>query len=294
MKLPAWLGGQPKKKQCVCLIGTELATFRDTRGFDHGVIIDTKRRQATLLASLDAEFSDDSWRSFVTDIAADRDLACLSRITGDGVPIVSATFRATEKQDKKDTSAFMASRAVQADSLMTAASANGVRLTPLDRQAVREYAQAIWANGMPANQWPPVADDIDETDATLCRVHGSGQTYSVAFEADISTSAGLSGLLRSVAQQAPDVIRYAEIVRPAVADLAEDNEVGRTVGLVTVYGEYPADVAEETDGLMQAVGAHGRLRLHRLIGRQQVGLITGAGLGALAWQQLQMTGKAAV
>lgn len=291
--LPSWLSGKPKVKQPAALAGTEVAAIRDTRGFDHGVIIDPKRHQATLLARLDSDFDGESWQQFAASIASDTDLTALARVTGDGATIVSATFTATEKKDRKDQSAFLASRAVQADSLMTSATSNGVGLNPLDKQDVIAFAWHIWADAPAGAQWPPVTDDVAESDRDITLVHGRTETIAATFEADIEDAMELDETLRQIAESAGDVMRYTQILRPAMPELNDPDVAGRTVGLVTIFGETARDVDEETSGLLDAVSAFGRLRMHRMQQRQQVGLIACAGLGALPWQQLALTGKAA-
>lgn len=287
-----WFKRRRKGVPCQALAKTRLTQIRDTKGFDHGVIVDEQRHQVTLIAEV-TDGDPEHWDSFVNHMLADEALACLTKVTTANSTLVAATFTATEKTEKKDSEQFLTSRAVQAEEIMSAGRAAGWTLEPCDRAAVRAWIDSVWPSPENTSAWPPTTGELTETDKILTVSSESTAAVTAVFETDVNGDPALTKTLDEIAATTDGSVRFAHLVRPALRELDEGNAIGQETGLVTIVSETAEDVAADADAFITVLDPHSRLRCHRMVGRQQVGLLAGAGAGTLPWQHLTLTGKAA-
>lgn len=279
-----------RRAQAVCrlLADSELAQIRDTRGFDHGVIIDSGHGQMTLISTVTADDGGD-YAAMISAMAADADLVSLTRVTEDNGRYLSATFAATEKTERKHREEFLSTRAVKAENFMHTAAAAGIRLEPVDKAGMSALAARVWPAGAGGQQWPPVADDVEETVSTITCLP-SDMPVNIVFEVDVDAVEALDEFLDELAVET-GVLRSSVVVRPPLAEAAEPESTGRRCALVTVRGANVEDAEDTAAELVSGLSPLVRLRVHRMLGRQQAGLLAGAGLGVLGWQQINLTGK---
>ncbi|MGP3702131.1 hypothetical protein ACR3EC_11545 [Corynebacterium diphtheriae] len=261
------------------LAGLKLHHVRDVNGFDHGVVYDAKHCQATTVATVaGTQPTKEQWEAFETAMAADKGLIAMA-IAHDGeATTVGMTFRATEPKDRKDYTEFLTRLARQGAGVLGAGDDNGIELHPMDKEALTHYVASLWGGG---DQFPPTADTGAES---WQHITVAGITRAL-FDVDLTVD-GIDERFLAWANDEAMPVAYTRLFRPA--QKPDGDGPGRFSGIATITADSVDELNGVAAGLIRMCPARQRLRIHRMLGRQQIGLWACAGVGVLPWQHLNL------
>lgn len=256
-------------------------------GFDLGVVVDDRFRQATIQFSVGSSqvVGESTWREwealagrmrrvialFTTDVAGGKE----------DIPArAGAVFHAEERSEKKDVSGFVARLLVEASPMFSYADSTGLASIPLDEAGVVEAVNA--GLGVDAGSWADLANiDVDETDANIV-VGAECFSVFVAPADSEEISAEIDEIMQEWEGEVP--LRRTRLYRPLiVADADTDDELaggGRRHILITVGGG-----DEGAAVFVSALSDRARVAVRRCWCRQRSLLIAGLGLGVLGFQR---------
>lgn len=269
------------------LRGTTLASSIDAGGFDFAAVIDRARAQATVgLVATDAGMDIDAlhdWEQRMSRL--DGLVASVSVVEagpGRGPLRLWATFRASTKTARREPEAFVAELAKRGDELYGAAADAGIEADPMDVAAVTQAVATVWSP-MKKAVWPPVAGSVKETAQAVVV---DGQAHVVL---EVDTGFGEAEAEMVEAMEAIELgprVRWSRVCRPSAID---EGAGRRSSSLMVSMGADVEQVESVVATIVMALSPRVRLRTHRLVGRQALGVAMGAGAGVLGWQHTRMT-----
>lgn len=273
--------------------GMRLETERDARGFQIGVILPREASEASIAVSVaDANtLTSESMSAWHSDLTADGSVTatCASR-TFHGAQTTAmlwATFAATDRTERKDTSEFLTRLAKVAPTVYDAADANGMDTHPLSPEDISRWVSAGLVGSDGVEDFPPRARSISEGPAALL-VNGK---VTVSFEIDnydggndVLSEVTAIGRDLSIGTDGKVMVRVGAWCRSAEDDVVSP----RRVGVVSLTAADSATVEDAALVLIAELSARQRLHVRRLWHRQSVGAGISLGTGVIGWQRLEV------
>ena len=272
------------------LKATTLESSIDAGGFDFAAVVDRARAQATVgLVAADQRVVIDELHEWEDHVGAvDGLVAAVSVLEagpGAGPARLWATFRARTKTARKEPEAFVAELAKRGDDLYGAAADAGIEADPMGAGEVTRSAAAVWSS-VQAPAWPPVAAAVEETPESIVI---DGQAH-VVLEIDTGFPEAEAEIVDALAAiELGPRVRWVRTYRPSAVDGGQ----GRRSSVLVVSMTAGADRVEAVVAvIVAALSPRVRLRTHRMVGRQGLGLVMACGAGVLGWQHAAMTARA--
>lgn len=267
---------------------------RDLDGYYVGFLSDASYAQATMVSRvLDAETVTTAglatWEASL--VGMETLLATVATVTVAKEDIawsLSATMTAADKTERKDPSELATRLAMTSPAIYRRAGDCGFPARPLSIAEVTSYSQHLWS---PSHSpvWPPVAATVEETPQSLTIGEITHVVFEITCDGIDTTLDDLTTIIQELGPRLDATLQIARVFRPAAS--MDEASSGRRVGLLTIA--HPADEVDVGTYLAALIfsqlNARSRLRVRRLIGRQQLGVLMALGLGVLGWQHLEVT-----
>lgn len=275
--------------------GLALSRSHDTGGFELGVIVDKPRRQATIACRWDstepvAEKDKTAWTDAVSPLNNVVAVTTVAAVSPQGSHTRALVTMKSTGDMRRDLDGVLAEVALAAPDFYAPAGL-GWYLLPLTPAEVTEWARSTV--GAEGKSFPPQPAEFAEFQRYL-RVAGS---VCVAFELDTTGDIAASGLAELSAlvaySTAEETITVAQIARPTDPRYLEahpDTPTSRSSAIITITGADREAAESCADELIAALSPRTRIRLHRLLGRQHLGLCISAGLPVFGWQHNHLAG----
>ena len=150
---------------------------------------------------------------------------------------------------------------------------------------VTRAAAAVWSS-VQAPSWPPMAASVEETPASIVI---DGQAH-VVLEIDTGFPEAEAEIVDALAAiELGPRVRWVRTYRPSAVDGGQ----GRRSSVLVVSMTADVDRVEAVVAvIVAALSPRVRLRTHRMVGRQGLGLVMACGAGVLGWQHAAMTARA--
>ena len=267
-----------------------LSSVRDSAGFDFGVVIQSKLNQTSVL--LEAEQHDLSlpelteWQDstgWCEELRATAVIVHFGQETRSAQAVVSFS---TDTTISKDEHSALASLAVQLPAIYAPAEQSWVWLQQ-DKEQLQRSAQRTWSAGTSELVFPPVAESFSETPRTVSCNDKTFITFEMESPVndDYTEINNLCTVLSSLrGEEEISFIRIARPTDPTYLDAHPDSPRTRTAHLVVIAAADRQEAEACAMELIFALHPRTRLRLHRLLGRQRLGVLLAGGLPAYGWQ----------
>ena len=273
--------GKKKKNQKKTLRGLEGVTLhssRDSAGFQFAALL--RENRATVMLGVEGEVTTEEIDAWEVTVAQDETVIATEVTAGTSLTL-SVTIQRQGKEEKAEADAVLTHLAKVLPDFYAVEWSEAV-VTPLTDSEIIGVLEARLGMEL-SEDVAPAALGVDSVVETLRHVE-LGPQASVAFE--VGDDAELDRMFRGMALgEMWGVVRWTRIFRPADT-LADEDEVGRHSGLFVV-----SVPEEKSEGLEAVVGEIigsltpvQRLRVRRMLARQQGAVVSSLGIGALAWE----------
>ncbi|MBZ8176214.1 hypothetical protein GSS88_00115 [Corynebacterium sp. 3HC-13] len=260
---------------CTPLKSVSLTQVRSVRGFDFGMMTSRRFQHITVMGATGAEVS---FPQLCQDLSDDEllETVMISTRSGDDQAVISATFHHGEKKERKDTQEGLTARAKKVDAVIDQVDHQNLDFSPFNKKDVIDHVAGLW--GSTSLTWPPRSEDVG---IFSDRIYVSGK-WSVCLEVDLITDPDLGEVCDNIIRDDDSgQWRFSQLYRPSI----NNDEAGQNIGLLMATAEDKT----RCDDLIQilcsdVLDAFHRLRVHRVIGRQETLLATSMGVGVFPWQ----------
>lgn len=273
--------------------GMRVETERDARGFQIGVILPRQASEASIAVSVAdaATLTPESVSAWHDELTADKTVTstCASATFhgAQATAVLWATFAATNKAERKDSSEFLTRLARSAPEIYDCADRNGMDAHPLSPDEIIRWVGAGLTGRDDNAEFPPRARTISEGPAALLvngQVTVSFEVDSYGSENDVLSAVTEIGRDLSIGTDGEVKVRVGAWLRPAEDDAVRPRRVG-VVSLTAAHSETVEDAALI---LIRDLSARQRLHIRRLWHRQSVGAGSSLGTGVIGWQRLEV------
>lgn len=267
-----------QKKTLRGLEGVTLGSSRDSAGFQFAALL--RENLATVMFGVEGEVTSEEIDWWEVTVAQDETVIATEVTAGTSVTL-AVTIQRQGKEEKSKADAVLTHLAKVLPDFYAVEWGEAV-VTPLTDSEIISVLEARLGMEL-SEDVAPVGLDVDSITETLRHVE-LGPQASVAFE--VGDDAEIDRIFRSMAlEEMRGVVRWTRIFRPADT-LADEDEVGRHSGLfvVSVPEENSAGLEAVVSEILGSLTAVQRLRVRRMLARQQGAVVSSLGIGALAWE----------
>lgn len=276
------------------LVGLELASVRDARGFDLGVISAARGAVVTVAVELQRrEVVEDralsAWRSAVSaDETVVATCVATSVAAGGLHTRLWVSLAAGSKEERKDREVLLTRVAMWMPVVYDSADAVGLEALPLTPDEMQAYAEQALTDGNQAGEsvFPPLVTEVAIHPGV---VEAAGMaTVSFVVHLDEHTD-DLVAVLVSLCQQLSTQMQVTARVGWWSRIPTRAQHPARQVAVFSLCATEIDLVEQAAQILIAQLPALFRLRLRRLWHRQPLGAAMSAGLGMLGWQRLEVS-----
>jgi hypothetical protein len=281
-----WWASKSTKTHVPILKGLTITQVRDVGGFDIGVMWQSQFKQASVL--LEGPFDTVSdyellglWRTHMAEKSIVGSISTIAQPICTGMPMYALITFLTPGMPKDEAETLVAKEISDCYAPYTV----DITWNPLSLLDVAEYSSTIWAPNTENVEFPPLAEQVQESLTSITCDDVTRIVYDVLEDDAINqeiNSLVSTGILRDFEEVYR--IEVNRLTTDAFRESEKTARLFRRSGILVIETEDENSCEQLASEIIGALSPKARLRISRMIGRQHLGALLAAGIPAYGWQ----------